>query len=67
MNEALRDTYNPIYDILIKINSNIHNPTHSRTLYPLPTLLHPHPILLCPPSTGFPHPFPSHAANILRK
>jgi hypothetical protein len=36
MNEAVTDTYNPIYDILIKANSNTHNPTHSRTLYPPP-------------------------------
>jgi hypothetical protein len=34
MNEALTDTYNPIYDVLTKTNSNTHNPTHSRTLYP---------------------------------
>jgi hypothetical protein len=43
MNEALTDTYNPIY-ILIKTNLNTHNPTHSRTLNP------PHPTpILCPP------------------
>jgi hypothetical protein len=36
MNEALVYTYNQIYDILIKANSNIHNPTHPRTLYPPP-------------------------------
>jgi hypothetical protein len=36
MTEALTDPYNPIYDILIKANSNTHNPTHPRTLYPPP-------------------------------
>jgi hypothetical protein len=36
MNEALIDNYNPIYDILIKTNSNTCNPTHSRILYPPP-------------------------------
>jgi hypothetical protein len=32
MNEALTDTYNPIYDILIETNLNTRNPTHPRTL-----------------------------------
>jgi hypothetical protein len=64
MNEVLAATYNPIYDTLMKINSNTHNPTHSTTPYPPP-----HPtILLCPPSILLSHfPFPSPSTNILRQ
>jgi DNA topoisomerase VI subunit B len=44
MNEALTDTYNPIFDILIKANSNTHNPQHTTQPIPEPsTPSAPHP------------------------
>jgi hypothetical protein len=58
MNEISTSTYNPIYEFLTKANSNIQNPTHSRTLYQpphLPTspshLLYHHPQTPLPSST----------------
>jgi hypothetical protein len=53
MNEAVTGTYNPIYDILIEANPNVHNPTYSRILYQPPhhsTLRKPS-IPLCPYSS----------------
>jgi hypothetical protein len=36
MKEALTDTCNPTYGVLIKTNSDTYNPTHFRTGYPPP-------------------------------
>jgi hypothetical protein len=65
MNKTMMDTYNPIYDILIKANPNIHNPFQNSL--PAPTPLHPHShstyftplnpsIPLCPYSSPPPYP-----------
>jgi hypothetical protein len=51
MNEALTDTYNPVFDILIKANSNTHNPPTHKT-QPIPG-----------PSTPL-TPFPPHPPNL---
>jgi hypothetical protein len=58
MNEAVTDNYNPIYDVLIKTNSNTRNPTHFSIFYPPPppstTLAPASPILFSFPC--HPHP-----------
>jgi hypothetical protein len=56
MNETSTSTYmyNPIYEFLTKANSNIKNPTHSRTFYQPPHISTPIPIHLPLPTYSTP-------------